>query len=784
MPTNGNKAVNRDAKSPLSTMMFKFMPYWPLFVVSMVLILFAAWFYVRTTPPQYEINASIMLKAEKEGRSDDVISSLDQLALSKIVDNEIEVLRSKTLVYDVVRRLHLYAQFFEDGGMYPKSAYSSTPINIEVLEPNKIVPVEKVAFQYSAKDSLVIIGSQKYPLNKLVNTPYGDMKFVLNKNKVNTTDKPLYFNLTRVREVGDEIQGSLRTISSSKNTTVVTLKTRDTDPLRGENVLNELIDVYNLATLAEKNRLAASTFEFVNNRLAVVEKELLEIEKKAQTYKSSRGAVDISTQGELFLRNIRENDQRLADVGLQVSVLNEVEKYVKSKENGDGIVPSTVGLADPTMSDLVNKLYEEQLEYNKLKKTVGENNPKLIAVRDRIEKLRPSLLENIQSQRTSLEAARTNLASTNSNYNSVLYTIPQKERELIDISRQQAIKSNLYEFLLQKKEQTELSLYSILSDTRIVDKAQSSKHPVSPKGKLIYLVALIFSLAIPAGFVSIKELFNRKVLFRHEIEELTKTPIIGEISFDKGKDPVVIQEGKRTFIAEQFRKMRTSLGYVNGGTAKKKILVTSSLSGEGKSFVSTNLAVSLALSQKKVVLVEFDLANPSLSDKLNVEYDTGASNYLNGECEPEEIIRRTAIHDNLFYLPAGPLPENPSELLLSPRVSELISYLEEVFDVIIIDSAPASLLSDAYVLSPMCDITLYVVKHKYTPKIYLERLDEDNNGNQLKNMRIVFNGIKSRGFTKNGYGYGYGYGYIHNTTGTLVNAKKHKHKSKKKQYRS
>ncbi|MCR6720346.1 MAG: polysaccharide biosynthesis tyrosine autokinase [Chitinophagaceae bacterium] len=664
MPTNGNKSVKKDAKSPLSTLLFKYMPYWPLFVVSLVLVLFAAWFYVRTTPPQFEINASIMLKDEKETRPDDIVNALDQLAVNKVVDNEIEILRSKTLVYDVVRRLHLYAQFYEEGGMIPKSAYATSPISIEVLEPAKIDPVEKIYFQYSEKDSLVTIGTQKYPINRFTSTPYGDIKFVLNPNKKGNAEKPLYFNLTSVRAAGEGILGSLRIIAASKQTTVVTLKTQDTDPRRGENVLNELIDVYNLATLNEKNRLAANTFDFVNNRLAVVEKELLEIEKKAQAYKSSRGAVDISTQGELFLRNIRENDQRLSDVNMQVSVLNEVEKYVKSKESNDGIVPSTVGLADPTMSNLVNNLYQEQLEYDKLKKTVGENNPKLIAVRDRIEKLRPSLLENIQNQRMGLEAAKTNLTSTINSYNSSLYTIPQKERELIDISRQQAIKSNLYEFLLQKKEQTELSVYSTLSDTRIVDKAQASTHPVSPKGKLIYMVALIFALAIPAGLVSLKELFNRKVLFRHEIEELTKAPIIGEISFDKGKDPIVIQEGKRTFIAEQFRKMRTSLGYVNGGNAKKKILVTSSLSGEGKSFVATNLAVSLALSQKKVVLVEFDLANPSLSHKLNVNYETGASNYLNGECEPEEIIRRTAINDNLFFLPAGPLPENPSELFV------------------------------------------------------------------------------------------------------------------------
>jgi capsular exopolysaccharide synthesis family protein len=207
------------------------------------------------------------------------------------------------------------------------------------------------------------------------------------------------------------------------------------------------------------------------------------------------------------------------------------------------------------------------------------------------------------------------------------------------------------------------------------------------------------------------------------------------------------------------------LGYLGGKAGKKKILVTSSLPKEGKSFVSLNLALSLALTNKRVVLLELDLSNPSLSSKLNVQYEKGASNFLSGNLEPEDTIKRTSVHKNLFFVPAGTLPENPSELLLTEKLKDLLNYLEDLFDVIIIDSAPASLLSDAYVLSPMCDTTLYVVKHGFTPKSYLERLDEDNNSeNQLTNMKIVFNGIRSRGFLKHGYGYGYGYGYIHNNS--------------------
>ena len=268
-------------------------------------------------------------------------------------------------------------------------------------------------------------------------------------------------------------------------------------------------------------------------------------------------------------------------------------------------------------------------------------------------------------------------------------------------------------------------------------------------------------------------MLNNKITFRHEIENLTSFPIIGEVAFDNSKEPMVIQEGKRTFIAEQFRRIRTSLAYLGVSHAgKKRVLVTSSLSGEGKSFVALNLALSLALTGKKVILLELDLANPSLSTKLEVDYEQGVSNYLLGECEPEDVIKRTTANNNLFFLPCGTLPDNPSELIMNERLKELLNYLEEIFDYVVIDSAPASLLSDAYVLSPMCHATLYVVKHKFTPKVYLERLEQENSVNQLMNVGIIFNGIKSRGFSKNGYGYGYGYGYIHDNSGKKAREKK------------
>jgi len=767
MASTGQKK-GKENKSLLSEILFKYMPYWPLFIVVGLLSIFGAWFYLKKTAPEYEISASIMLKDEKKGTSDgEVIKSLDQLTGTNIVENELEVLKSRSLMNNVVKSLDLYITFLEEDKMYPKSAYTTSPVMIIAPNPDDLKLAKKVPFTFNHQDSTVMLGSKKYPLNEVVSTEYGQLRFVRNRHWTHRAQKPLYFVIDNPKLQAIALQQGLRAVAPSKLATVVDLKIRDVDPARGEDILNELIAAYNKATIDDKNRLAANTTEFVEARQGEMETELKKIEQQAQSYKATRGAVDISSQGQNFLKNVSDNDQKVGDVNMQLAVLDQVDKYVASKDNKGGIVPSTLGLQDERLGKLLDQLYEAEMDYEKKKTTTGENNPILTQVRDQINKLKPSVIENIKEQRASLEASKLNLQATNNQYIGMLQSIPQKERELIDISRQQAIYNGIYGFLLQKKEESALSHRQNSADSRIIDKAQASAGPVSPKGKLIYMVAFVFALILPAGFVTLKEFLNRKILFRSEIENLTSAPIIGEVIFSKDKNPVVIEGGKRTFIAEQFRRIRVSLSYLGVNTEKKRILVTSSLSGEGKSFVALNLACSLALTDRKVVLLELDLANPSLSHKLDVNYEKGVSNYLWGECEPEEIIKRSPVNDNLFFIPCGPLPDNPSEMLMSDRLTTLLDYLNEIFDHVIIDSAPASLLSDAYVLSPMCNATLYVVKHKFTPKVYMERLDEENQVHQLKNLGIIFNGIKSRGFTKNGYGYGYGYGYIHNKkTGT------------------
>lgn len=763
MQTNKHKITEEAEESLIQQIVSKYVPYWPMFLAAIIIGLGIAYAYLLYTIPVYEATASILIKDEKKGNEDSkLMESLDQISSKKIVENEIEIIQSRSLMTNVVKALSLYAPVFEEGPIHTVSAYIKSPITIQSPHPDSLTEFDKIYFSYDKNNKTVLLNNKyKYPLNQIVNTPYGTLQFVPNKyyNSSDTIAHPLYFSLGDPKNVAQGLLGNLKADPSGKLSSVIDLSYRDQVPQRAEDILNQLIHAYDQSEVKEKDVLAKNTLAFVEDRLNVVAHDLDSIEKKVQQYKSGRGAVDVGTQAQLYLQNVSGNDQKLSEVNMQLSVLNQVQKFVTDKDNSSAIVPSTLGISDPLLSQLLDKLYSSELEYERLKKTVGENNPTLVSLRDQINKIKPNILQNIQSQQQSLNAAKQNLYSTNGNYNSILQSVPQKERQLLDISREQETKRNIYAFLLQKKEESELSYASTVSDHQVVDNAQAGSTPVSPKRIIIYLIGIVGCIGLCIVIITIKESLTGKVLYRHEIESRTSIPIIGEVAFDKSKTPLVIETGKRSFIAEEFRKLRISLSFLGINENNKKILVTSSISGEGKSFIAANLAVSLSLTGKKVVLVDLDLNNPTIAKILNVTQEDGITEFLTGQKEPEEIIKRVKAHENLFFISAGNLPENPTELLANGKVKEIIEYLDNIFDVVIIDTSPLVLVTDGYLLTGLCNATLYVIRHKYTPKMLIKRIDENNQINPINNPAIIFNGVKVRGFFKNNYGYGYDYVY-------------------------
>lgn len=744
-----------------SELLFKYLPYWPLFLILLVFFGFGAWFYLRYASPVYETSATILVKDEKKGVDDaNLMEQLDLFGSKKLVENEIEVLKSRMLMHEVVDNLSLYAPVTYKAPIKSRAAYVFSPIIIQVRNPDALIPEKKVFFTYDSLKKEVIIGNKHYPLNQWVADSLNELRFVANPNYMAPEEeRPLFFSLVDPRKVTDDLLNGLKVTQATKLSAVIDLKLRDPIPKRAEDILNGLISVYNKAAISDKNALASNTLKFINERLALVVTELDSVELGIQQYKTREGIVDVSAQGQLYLDNVGANDQKLSEINVQLAVMDQVEKYVSSKNDQPGIVPSTFGVADPTLTQLLTKLYDLEVQYEGLRKTTAENNPIALSLHNEIDKIKPNILENIHSLRHNLEAGKGNLSSTSNRYASVLQKLPQKERGLVEISRQQTIKNGIYSFLLQKREETALSYNSAVADTRIVDNAETGVDPVSPKTSLIYVVAILAAFGMGAGLVSFREVLNQNIVFRSEIEQYTTVPVIGEISQDTADHiPFVIEEGRRTFIAEQFRQLRTSLAYIGINNRKKKILVTSTIGGEGKSFISANLAISLALTDKKVVLLELDLRKPKLSHLFNVSREVGLTNYFIGNKEADHIIKSTEINKNLFIIPSGAIPPNPSELILNGRLEELLKYLDTIFDYIIIDTAPVSPVTDAYLISPMSDATLYIVRHGVTPKMYIKKLDDNSRMSTLKNMAIIFNGVKNRGLGSYAYGYGYGNG--------------------------
>ncbi len=746
-----------DNSAGFNQIVSRYIPYWPLFLTLIVISLICAKLYLRYTIPVFESTATILLKDESKGLDEEAMSAMNIFGSKKIVENEIEVIKSRTVMKIVAKNLALYAPVFIDGKISSVSAYVSSPIKIILKNPDSLQPTQKVYFNYDEGRKQVIVEGKPFILNQWVDTKWGMLKFAPNNRYMQPVEKkPLFFMLMDVKGVANGMIGGLDATPASKLSTIINLTYYDQIPQRGEDILNEVITVYNAVAIEDKNKFASNALSFVTERLRIVVNELDSVESAIQRYKADKGIVDMSEQGKLFLQSVEGNDQKVSSISVQLSILDQVEKYASDKNNGAVVMPSTAGLTDGQLAPLLSKLNDAEINYEKSRRSSGENNPVSISLRDQIEKIRPSILENIRSQRDNLVASKTNLNTTSERYSSMLRAIPQKERELIEISRSQAIKNGIYQYLLQKREQAALSFASTVPDSRWVDRAESGVYPVSPKKNLIYGIAFLLALSIPVGYVSLKDLISKKIMFRNEISDLLSFPIIGEVVHNISKQDIVIGEGDRTFIGEQFRQIRSSLSYLGIGHGKKKVLITSSVPGEGKSFIAANLAMSLALTEKKIVLLELDLRKPRLGQIFNNKSQLGISDYLRGRANHDQIIHRVGENENLFLISAGNEVTNPSELLLNGRLEELLKYLELHYEYIIMETGPVNAVTDPLIISNLCDATLFVIRYNYTAKEQIIVLKDHLKVRELKNAAIIFNGVNSIG-SAGKYGAAYGY---------------------------
>jgi len=749
-----------------SKLLSKYIPYWPMFFVLAILSFGAALAYIKITPKKYQSTASLIIKDEKKGNDDSrIMESLNLMGSKKIIENEIEVLKSRPVIETVVKNFRLYAPVYLEDGFLDQYLYENAPLTIESLEPQKLKNSEgKLYLRLDAQDkkTVLINGKKAGVYGSWLTTDYGILRFnITEPSKLMDPNLKYFFLVIGIPFKTKNILDNLKVSSANKLSSVVELKYNDFTPKLAQDILDQVILSYNTAAINEKNILAKSTLAFIEERLNVVGAQLSEIEQQIQQYKAQSGAFDISTQGQLFLQNVSSNDQKLSEINVQLSVINDLQGKLKSDTDLSGNHTVLLGNIDPILTQMIGSLNTAELEREKLKKTVAENNPMLISISDQISKIKENINNNIKDQRRNLEATKSNLFASNTNYNNLLHDIPLKERALLEISREQSIKSGIYSFLLQKREESELSFVSNIAESRIINHAQAMNNPVSPNLMIVFGMAFCAVFGIPVTLIGVKETLSSTILYRAEIESMVNVPIIGEIEYHKKSKPLAIETGKRSLAAEEFRRLRYAIQDILKNASNHTLLITSSISGEGKSYIATNLAISFSLTGKKVLLVDFDLHNSSLGKIFGTTEMTGVTDVLLGNTAIDKLAKQVPGYDNLYFLPSGSLHDEPSGILENQRTTEMLRFLESQYDLIIIDSPPIALVTDAHYLTNLCAATIYAVRHGFTPKSLLKRFETNNAIHPLVNPVIVFNGIKIRGFSgnDNGYGYGYKYGY-------------------------
>ncbi|MBC3783954.1 GumC family protein [Spirosoma utsteinense] len=744
----------------LRATLLRYFRHWYWFILSTGLMLALAFFYLRYQQPTYKSQASLLVKDEKKGLdSESMLKELEIFAPKKVVENEIEVLKSYTLMDRVVKQLHLDVVYWRDTPFGKREIFNQSPIRLIVEQAKSSLYVADKPLKISFVNTTTVrIDDQLCPINSSVQTPYGRLR-IFTRQPISVATEPVYVQVfSHVKVVNDYLR-VLKAEPTSKASTVIMLSLETGVPDKGEVILNRLIDVYNEAAVLDKNRVASNTLNFIEERLQLVAGELETVEKGVERYKSAQGITDLTTQAQGFLETVQRNDAELSQVSIQLGTLRDIEEYIQQQPGNRNGTPATLGLSDPTLINLIQTATKLEVQRNELAQTVPEQNPLLRTINAQIRSVKADIAENVGTMRTMLTTAQRQFAQTNEKIEGTIRTIPAKERALLNITRQQAIKNELYTYLLRKREETAVSFASTISDSRVIDVARSDIKPAKPNQPLTYLLFLLIGLIIPVGFMATRDVVNNRVIRRTDVEEQTQTPILGEIVRKRSPDSLVVSSRMHSVISEQIRALRTNLSFLRESrTGSQVLLFTSSINGEGKSFLSLNLGASLALVGSRTVILEMDLRKPQLRNSLDLADGPGLSNYLIGESAVDALIQPIDDNENYYIIRSGPLPPNPSELLSSSLLEKLIIELRERFDYVIIDAPPVGLVTDAQLIAPFADATLYIVRHDVTPRNYLKMVEMLHREKRFNKLNIVLNGVGDG--EPNYYSYGHkGYAY-------------------------
>ena len=742
----------------------RYVKYLPWIAISIAIALIIAKMKLRYEIPIYRTEARLLIKKESPyGRSNDKFDDIFMGGSTQNVFNEIEIIKSRPVAARVARALHLQTTCYNKGNIRSTLLYPDMPITILPVSASDSINNLSVELTITDNDHFRIAEDPKqYSFGETIGSAGNQFKVIRLAPKVfNVSASNIYIlSYSSISEAANRVVGGLNAVLADNAGQIVNLSYESENTKLATDILNTLMEVYKESNIEDKRQMRFSTLEFIDERLDSLRIELGIVERGLTEYVEAHRAFNLDKQSELYLDKLSTETTNLAQQEMRLSIIDWLIRYLNT--NAYKAVPVELGTQEPTLMPLITQYNQLQVERQNALATMPESNPYIQQNLDpRITKLRSDILEAINSVRQSYSIARGSIQGQANQTEGRLQSIPSKGRELAERSRQQKIKEELYLFLLQKKEETSIASASTVSDSKIVEPARATGSPIRPNPKSIYMFAILLGLAVPGAFIVIREYLNDKIRERSDIEKLTDAPFIGEIGHSEEANVLVVKQNSRRFISEQFRIIRTNLQFILNKVQNPVLLVTSSFSGEGKSFVSTNAGAVMALTGRRTVIIELDIRKPKVVANLELKKQAGLTNFIVGRVNIQDIILPVPEVPNLFVIPCGPVPPNPAELLLDPKMKELFDYVRKHFDIVLVDTAPVGLVSDAIILGEHADCTLYILRQNYTYKKQVALIDELYHHKKLPNLSLLLNDVeigKGYGGYYGNYGYG-GYGY-------------------------
>ena len=772
---------NSEESFDVTGFLLECLAHWKWFVACVVVLAAVALFYCFRQTPLYEVTSAVYIQDNKSDNGNVLLESLGLSPYKNNIDNEIEVFRSKNQITAVVEALGLYKSYAWKSFMRTTPLYGNSPVEF-VLDS-----VDLRAIESPLQIELKPLQGGKFHLEAKTHTPDGDRVMLCDRaidglpyelpfaggmvqlrytgDTVPVLEKTLSMTLSNPRSVSKAITLNLTVAFASKDATILTVIYRTPVVQEGKDFVSTLVDFYNIDAANLKNMGNEKTQEFIDSRLSSISEELAVVEAQVEAYRSHNNLIDISTEAQLYLEQTGYADGQLAELELQKSLVDYVEEFLAVPENEYMPIP-VLGIDNEDFAALINEYNKSLQQRERLLLSSSESNPVVAELTRSVKTQRALLLKGIESIRKGVEIKKRDISKQDRRLEDKIKNVPVYERELSDIIRQQRIKENLYIFLLEKREENSLAKSMVVPVARIIDDPDSTNEPVSPKKVLILCAAVLLGLLIPGFVIYLRMVFYPVLKDKKTLERLTSIPILAEISRKPEGKFFVVEKKSVEPIAELFRLVRNNLQFVLTSSDKKVLAVTSSVMHEGKTFIASNMALSFALTGKRVLLIGVDIRRPRLSENFHIPNREGVTTYLSGvNTDLASLIHPSGVDPNLDVLMAGPIPPNPNELLMSKRFDQMIDYARAHYDYVILDTAPLGMVSDTFLLTRAVDIVVYVARANYTNKAAIEML----NG-WIRSKRIavptylILNDVnmKSKAYSYRQYGggrYGYGYGY-------------------------